>query len=73
MSTLRGRLPILISECLAQGIDIQFTKHLEEPVIVWRKMSQGGHIYLDKFLKGHHNDNARLIEQALLHILEDAP
>jgi hypothetical protein len=71
MSTLRGRLPVLLSELIAKGYRIRFDFHLEEPLIDYTTPANNcGHIHLDRFIPEEHGANMQLIEQALLAIAE---
>jgi hypothetical protein len=70
MSTLRGRLPILLSECIGRGIKIEFGFHMKEPLVGWKYPDgTGGHHHLDRFIPGTHGGNMLEIEQVLEHVL----
>ncbi len=69
-TTLRGRLPILLSECIARNISIKFGFHMKEPTISWTyENGEGSHHHLDNFIPGVHGGNMIEIEKVLVHIL----
>lgn len=72
MSTLRGRLPILLCECIDRGIEITFGHHMHEPVLYWKYPNgAGGHYHLDNLIPGNHGGNMLKIEPILERVLAE--
>lgn len=71
--TLRGKLPILLSEMIGNGYSISFDNVFHGPTISWTYPGTdlGGHIHLDEFVPGEHGSNMILIERALLAIIDE--
>lgn len=69
--TLRSRLPILLSECIARGIEVSFIYHMKEPLIDWRSRKTSGHSHLDLFIPGVYGGNDIEICNILEEIIEE--
>lgn len=70
MTTLRGRLPILISECISRGIHINFGYHMGKPLIKWTGNTNGHH-HFDNFVPGLHGANMLYIEEVLQNVIHE--
>lgn len=72
MGTLRGRLPVLLSECIGRGITVKFGFHLDEPFIEWAYPNgNGSHVHLTSFVPEVHGANMLEIEKVLEVILSN--
>lgn len=72
MSTLRCRLPIMLSDLIAHKVEISFDYHIGEPVMNWKTpKGKTGHYHLDGFVNGEHGYNSLLIEGALGQIYDE--
>jgi hypothetical protein len=74
--TLRCRLPVLLSELISEGVDVEFCSGdpVHSPLVSWycEKKKIGGHHHLDpEFQPGVHGANALLIENYLADILAE--
>lgn len=69
--TLRGRLPVILSELIAKGVTINFGYHIKSPVLDWNYKDKGGHFHLDEFEPGVHDGNMIYIQKYLIEILAE--
>jgi hypothetical protein len=71
-TTIRSRIPVLISECLERGIDIEFDANPMGPILNYycNKSGAGGHIHLDDLREGVYGANAICMEKAIVEAIE---